>query len=132
MCLMMLTGLHAQTDSTFVGRFENTDLKITLDINLVEKNIEVPGQEVLGTLDGFIGCEKTTTVWTIVASSIDSEDKATLEVVNNYGSEDFTATLTRERDGSYTWKHLGGSTLKFPVDGKWHKIPSKVVLKRKE
>ena len=39
MCLMMLTGLHAQTDSTFVGRFENTDLKITLDINLVEKNI---------------------------------------------------------------------------------------------
>lgn len=131
MCMMSLMGLHAQVDSTFVGRFVNTEYNIFLNLNLVEKNVEVAGQEVLGTVDGYIGCEKTTTVWVIVDSSIDG-NKATLEVINNYGSEDFTATLTKESDGTYTLKHQGGSTLKFPVEKKWHKIPAKVAFKRKE
>ncbi len=129
-CLGSLLTLHAQVDSTFVGRLENKDLMIFLDINFVEKNIEVPGQEVLGELDGYIGHTKTANVWAIVSSEIDG-NKATLELVNNYGSEDFQALLTREPDGSYTLKHKGGSTLKFPVNGKWQKIPTKVTLQKK-
>ena len=36
-----------------------------------------------------------------------------------------------KKDGTYTYKHVSGSTLKFPVGQKWHKIPSKVVFKKK-
>ena len=91
----------------------------------------MPGQEVFGEMDGYVGSTQTTHVWAIVSSTVEG-NTATLDLVNNYGSEDFQATLTHEKDGSYTWKHQGGSTLKFPVDRKWQKIPTKVVFTRKE
>ena len=117
-------------DSTFIGRWENEELKIFVVLNLMEKNIEVPGQEVFGEMDGYIGCTETTHIWAIVSSQVEGKT-ATLDVINNYGSEDLQATFTREKDGSYTWKHQEGSTLKFPVDRKWYKIPGKVTFKKK-
>ena len=129
--LASMSDLHAQVDSTFVGKFENEEYKIFLQLNLEEKNIIVPGQEVFGEMDGYVGSTQTTHVWAIVSSTVEG-NTATLDLVNNYGSEDFQATLTHEKDGSYTWKHQGGSTLKFPVDRKWQKIPTKVVFTRKE
>ena len=128
--LACLSGLYAQIDSTFVGKFENEEYKIFLEINLVEKNILVPEQEVFGEMDGYVGSTQTTHVWTIVSSEVKG-NTAMMELVNNYGSEDFKATLTYEKDGTYTWKHQGGSTLKFPVNRKWQKIPGKVVFIRK-
>ena len=77
-----------------------------------------------------MGCTGTEHVWTIVTSEVKGHT-AHIEMINNYGSEDVSATLTHEKDGSYTYKHLSGSTLKFPVGQKWHKIPSKVVFKKK-
>ena len=150
LCIFHLTGIQAQemvtdqtleggnaenicqevaADSTFIGRWENEELKIFMVLNLVEKNIEVPGQEVFGEMDGYIGSTETTHVWAIVSSQVEGKT-ATLDVINNYGSEDLQATFTREKDGSYTWKHQEGSTLKFPVDRKWYKIPGKVTFKK--
>ena len=46
-------------------------------------------------------------------------------------SEDLTATLTAENDSLYVLKQVEGSTLKVPKEGKWQKLPSKLVLKRR-
>jgi hypothetical protein len=51
-------------------------------------------------------------------------NKAQLQMVNDYGSEDLEATLTRENDSIYILKQGKGSTLKVPNDGKWQKLPS--------
>ena len=107
--LMLVTfGSYAQDrpDSTFIGKIYNDELKVYIVMNLVDKNVTVPQQDIFGNVDH-------------------------IEMINNYGSEDVSATLTYEKDGSYTYKHLSGSTLKFPLGQKWHKIPSKVVFKRK-
>ena len=89
--LASMSGLHAQVDSTFVGKFENEEYKIFLQLNLEEKNIIVPGQEVFGEMDGYVGSTQTTHVWAIVSSTVEG-NTATLDLVNNYGSEDFQAT----------------------------------------
>ena len=68
-----------------------------------------------------------THVWVIVSSEVEG-NTAVIEMVNNYGSEDFSALLTLNADGSLTYKHLKGSTLKFPVNRKWQKIPQKVTF----
>lgn len=92
------------------------------------KNITIPGQEVLGCVDGFIASDNCKHVWAITSSEITSGKTAHIEAINNYGSEDLTARLTLNGDGSYTLKHTGGSTLKFPIKGKWQKIPGTTVF----
>lgn len=131
--LMLVTfGSYAQDrpDSTFIGKIYNDELKVYIVMNLVDKNVTVPQQDIFGNVDGYMGCTGTEHVWTIVTSEVKGHT-AHIEMINNYGSEDVSATLTHEKDGSYTYKHLSGSTLKFPVGQKWHKIPSKVVFKKK-
>ncbi len=123
------TDILAQVDSTYIGNFYNTEHKIFLKINLISKNIIVTDQEIFGELDGYIGSDQCNNIWAIVSSEI-NEDKVLLEIINNYGSEDFHATLTKDKDGNLIFKHAGGSVLKFPVNRKWQKIPSKVIFIR--
>ena len=130
LCMSNL-NIMAQADSTYIGRFYNQEYKIFLKIDLVNKNIVVEDQTVFGEMDGYIGSDQCNHIWAIVSSEIHN-DKAELEVVNNYGSEDFHATLTKDKDNNLVFKHTGGSVLKFPVNRKWQKIPTKIVFVRQK
>jgi hypothetical protein len=57
--------------------------------------------------------------------------EAEMTLINNYGNEDLTAKIIRLADGTYEYRFIDGSTLKFPVKNKWQKIPKTVKLKRK-
>ena len=92
------------------------------------ESITVPGQELYGELPGYLGKKHNSFCWLITSSKIDG-DKAELQMINDYGSEDLTATLTVENDSLYVLRQVEGSTLKVPKDGKWQKLPSKLVFK---
>ncbi|MBQ9222370.1 MAG: hypothetical protein IJ166_01375 [Prevotella sp.] len=130
LCMSNL-NIMAQGDSTYIGKFYNKEHKIFLKIDLVNKNIVVDDQTVFGEMDGYIGSDQCNHIWAIVSSEI-RNGKAEIEVVNNYGSEDFQATLTKDKDNNLFFKHTGGSVLKFPVNRKWQKIPSKVLFVRQK
>lgn len=115
--------LPAQTDSTFNVTLRNDEYKIYITMNLYDKNVDVPGQAVLGKVDGFIGSKQSSSKWIIVSSKIKNKHEAEIEVINDYGSEDFTAVIKRNSDGTYSYNKKDGSTLKFAVSGKWQKIP---------
>lgn len=115
---------------TFIGEYRNDELKIFLRINLIDKNVQVPKQDILGEIDGYIGSTQCDHVWPIVDSEVNG-NTAQLQLINNFGSEDFTATLTDNGDGTVTLKHIQGSTFKFPVNRKWQKIPKTVVFYKK-
>ena len=87
--------LPAQTDSTFNVTLHNDEYKIYITMNLYDKNVDVPGQAVLGKVDGFIASKQSTGKWIIVSSQIKSKNEAEIEVINDYGSEDFTAVIKR-------------------------------------
>lgn len=114
--------LPAQTDSTFNVTLCNDEYKIYITMNLYDKNVDVPGQAVLGKVDGFIGSKQSSGKWIIVSSKIKNKHEAEIEVINDYGSEDFTAVIKRNSDGTYSYNKKDGSTLKFAVRGKWQKI----------
>lgn len=117
-------------EKTFIGEYRNDELKIFLRINLIDKNVQVPKQDILGEIDGYIGSTQCDHVWPIVDSEVNG-NTAQLQLINNFGSEDFTATLTDNGDGTVTLKHIQGSTFKFPVNRKWQKIPKTVVFHKK-
>lgn len=129
--ILLASHIMAQTEKPFTGKFVNEELKIFIVINFHDKNVTVPGQEVFGDVDGYMGSTQCAHVWAIVSSEIQG-NTARIEMINNYGSEDFEASLTLNADGTLSFKHLSGSTLKFPVNNKWQKIPTKVAFKREE
>ena len=61
--------------------------------------------------------------------TVKNDHSAVIDVINDYGSEDFTALLTLDGEGNITMKHQEGSTYKIVVKNKYVKIPSKIVLK---
>lgn len=121
----------AQQGRPFDTTIRNEEYKIYIRLNLYDKNITVPGQDVLGEVDGYFGSTQSSTKWIVVASRLIDGRTSEIEVVNDYGSEDFTATLKVNDDGTYEYKKDGGSTLKFAVRGKWQKIPGNLELVRK-
>lgn len=119
------------TATEFKGRFVNDEYKIFVVINLKEKNVVIPKQEILGGLDGYFGSTQTSHAWAITSSKTKGK-KATIDVINNYGSEDFTATLSMSENGTLVFQHVKGSTFKFPVKSKWQKMPDKIVFEKQE
>ena len=115
----------------FDTTIHNDEYKIYITLNLYDKNVQVPDQDVLGEVEGYIGSSQCRSKWLIVDSRMVNDRTAELEVINDYGSEDFTAVLKMNNDGTYTFKKKNGSTLKFAVNRKWQKLPSTFQLTKK-
>ncbi len=121
----------AQKDSTiFKGYLSNNEYEVYLQINFYQNDIKVPGQEIFGTIAGFLGDRKDSRKWLITNAAIEGKT-AHLSIINDYGSEDLTADLTLESDGTYSLKQITGSNIKIARNRKWVKIPKKLTFMKK-
>lgn len=119
-----------QKDSTiFHAYLYNNEYDVYLRINFYDEDIKVPGQDLYGALPGYLGKNHNSFCWVITAAKIDGK-KASISLINDYGSEDLTATLSQKNDSVYILKQESGSTLKVPKNGKWQKLPKTLELKR--
>lgn len=128
--ITVLSASAQQNSKPFRAYLYNNDYEVFMRLDLYGESITVPGQELYGELPGYLGKKHNSFCWLITSSKIDG-DKAELQMINDYGSEDLTATLTVENDSLYVLRQVEGSTLKVPKDGKWQKLPSKLVFKRR-
>ena len=129
-CLASI-GMRAQSNNgPFRAYIYNNEFDVYLRINFYEQNITVPGQDLYGQVPGYLGKKNNSFAWIITSATIKG-DKAHLAIINDYGSEDLTATLTRKNDSIYVLKQIDGSTLKVPNKGKWQKLPKTLEFKRK-
>ena len=129
-CLTAI-GMKAQSNNTpFRAYLCNNEYNVFLRINFYEQDITVPGQDLFGQVPGYLGKKNNSFAWLITSAKING-DKAKLQLINDYGSEDLTATLTRKNDSIYVLKQESGSTLKVPNKGKWLKLPKTLEFKRK-
>lgn len=125
--LLVSVKFAAQSDKVFHTYIYNDEFKVYMDINLYENNVIVPNQELFGETPGYFGAKRDERKWLITSAKIDGKNTATLEIVNDYGSEDLTATLTfNPEDGSYVLKQKSGSRIKIVVNRKWVKIPTEL------
>ena len=130
---MCCTVLFAQKeDKSFHAYLYNNEYSVYLRINLYDQDIEVPGQPLYGKLPGYLGKEHNSFCWVITSCKVKDEEKAEMQLINDFGSEDLTATLTRVNDSLYVLRQESGSTLKVPKNGKWQKLPKRFVLKRRK
>lgn len=124
MCFLWSFACHAQSDSmAFHTYLYNKEYKVYLRINFYDNDVIIPDQDLLGPLPGYLGKEHNSFCWPIVSAEVKGK-KAHLQMVNDYGSEDLEATLTRENDSIYILKQGKGSVLKVPNNNKWQKLPN--------
>ena len=119
-------------DKAFRAYLYNKEYSVYLRINLYDQDVEVPGQPIYGKLPGYLGKEHNSFCWVITSCKVKNEERAELQLINDFGSEDLTATLTRVNDSLYVLRQESGSTIKVPKNGKWQKLPKRFVLKRKK
>ncbi len=132
--ILSVITLHiwAQEQKPFNVEISNDEYKIHIKMNLYDKDIIAPDNEALGKVDGYFGSTQSTNKWFITSSKIVNSKTAEIQVVNDYGSEDFNAVIKINNDGTYSYQKKNGSTLKFAVNSKWQKIPGSLTFSRKE
>lgn len=128
----VIQTVTAQTTTLpFKGYLENKEFDIYLRINFYDKNIQIPGQDYYGNLPGYLGKVNNPFCWVFVEAEMTSDKEATLSVVNDYGSEDLTATLVCKDDSTFVLRQGSGSSIKIPRDRKWFKLPKNIEFKRR-
>lgn len=126
------TTCLAQSDSTaFRGYFYNNEYNVYLNIDLYDEDIAVPNHDILGNLPGYLGKKNNNFFWLVVSKEIKSDKQAEINLINDYGSEDLTATFTMKNDSIFVLKQEDGSTLKVANKGKWQKLPSSLEFKKR-
>lgn len=130
--LLLCPSLWAQKqEDSFRAYIYNNTYNVYLRINLYDQDITVPGQELYGKLPGYLGKRHNSFCWVITSCEVKDEKIAELQLINDFGSEDLKATLTRKNDSVYVLKHVTGNTIKVPNNGKWQKLPKTLEFIRK-
>lgn len=133
-CGIMADDGEQKTDSDiFNATIYNDEEQVFIYMDFARQALVIPGQEVFGEMAGYFKTSYDSRYWMITSAEIDKKGRtATLEIINDYGSEDLTATLTfNPKDSTYTLRQSQGATIKFAKNRKWHKIPKDLHFKRK-
>lgn len=123
-----LSLLTAQAAEPWRLRLENNVEQATLKIDLYEESVDVPGMELLGPMNGYLGGKGVYGVWMVTSFDIKDDRTATLRLSNDQGSETQSIRLTQQTDSTYLMELQGGVVVKRAVNRKLVKIPSKIVL----
>lgn len=133
--IILFTAIFAtvsaqQSQGTFSGYLTNEEYDVYLRIDFQNQNVTIPRQEIYGELPGYLGKKHNSFCWPITSVKKKGSREMVMTMVNDFGSEDLTATLTLQNDSTYLMKQTSGSTLKVPKNGKWQKLPKTLVFKR--
>lgn len=123
--LSLLTSFAQNECENFRAYLFNKEYQLFIRIDLCNEAITIPGQELYGQLPGYIGKKNNSFCWIITSAEIKNRN-AHLSMINDYGSEDFTATLSQKNDSVYVFQYNDGSAFKMPYNGKWQKLPKKL------
>ena len=106
----------------------NAEEKVVLRIDLNEETVTVPGMEMFGPQNGYLGGPGVYGVWTVTSFKVESDKTATLRLSNDLGSETQSIVLTQQTDSTYLMELKGGVVVKRAVNRKLVKIPQKMEL----
>lgn len=122
----------ADNDSTtFKGYLYNQKYNVYIQMDFYHNNVTVPYQEIYGELPGFFGDKQDGRKWLFTSATIKNKNTAELQIINDYGSEDLTATLTKVNDSTFVLKQEKGSTMKIARNRKWVKMPGELEFIKK-
>ena len=118
-------------DRSFRAYLINNEYEVYLRINFYDQDISISGHELYGDLPGYLGKKNNSFCWVITSCEVHNEKKATMQMINDFGSEDLEATLIRKNDSVYVLRQGSGNPIKVPRNGKWQKLPKQIEFKKK-
>lgn len=118
--------------TTFKGYLYNGKFDVYIQMDFYHNNIIVPYQEIYGELPGYFGDRQDGRKWLITDANISNPNTANLQMINDYGSEDLTATIKQINDTTYELKQETGNTLKIARNRKWVKMPKVIEFIKKD
>lgn len=127
--LFALTAMMAtaQDSLTFKGKIVNKEYQVWIEMDFYSKTVVCHGQEIFGENPGYLGAKRDTRKWIVLDADIEG-NVASLTIVNDYGSDDLSATLTQRPDGTYLLEQQEGSPLRIVVNNKWVKLPKRLTF----
>lgn len=130
--LLAAAAGSAQTgDKPFKGRYTNSEYGVYICLDAYDAKIIAPDREMFGPLPGYLGKQHNSFCWLITEAKLRKKSEVSLSLINDYGSEDLTATLTQKDDSTFVLRCETGSPLKVPNKGKWQKLPKELTFKWK-
>ena len=125
--MVFVLVFSAKAEEPFKCIVTNKEYNVFLRLNLYEETIPIPGQDILGNTFGYLKKPTDSRVWIVTGATISKDGKkASLEMVNDYGSEDLNAELILNSDSTYLLRQLSGSTIKIAGKNKWIKLPKEL------
>lgn len=124
--LCFVSSMHAEGPWKFKLLCPEED--IHLHIDLYEETIKVPGMEMFGPQNGYLG-GNVYGVWTVTSFKIQDDKVATLKISNDLGSETQKLVLTQYSDSIYTLRFDGTNVVKRAIGRKLVKIPGEIKMK---
>lgn len=133
MPFFLLSGIKAQNinkeEEPWRMKLLSTEGEIKLFIDLYEESIQVPGMDMFGPMNGYMG-GNIYGVWMITSHTIDNNKTCKLRLSNDLGSEAQECILTQENDSIYKLTLKGGVSIKKVVNKKLVKLPATIEFKR--
>lgn len=112
--LSLLTSFAQNECENFRAYLFNKEYQLFIRIDLCNEAITIPGQELYGQLPGYIGRKNNSFCWIITSAEIKNRN-AHLSMINDYGSEDFTATLSQKTIPSMFFSTMTVARLKCHI-----------------
>ncbi len=97
LCLASISASAQTKQEPFRAYLINKELDVVMRINFYQQDVTVPSQDLLGQVPGYLSKRFNSFAWVITDAEVKGH-KATLQMINDYGSEDLTATLSAKGD----------------------------------
>ena len=128
--MLLSASARISAGEPFRGTFRGDDLKITLEINLYEEDVRVPGMEMFGPMNGYLRGTDLYCTWYVSSIQKTTDSEATVHFSNELGSETQVAELTLKDDSLLTLRQTKGAVLKKVVGKKLQKLPTEITFTR--
>lgn len=132
LCALLLASSATQAAEPWKLSLYNQTEEVEVHIDLYEETIDVPGMDMFGPMNGYIGGKGVYGKWMVTSFNIKDDKSATLRVSNDLGSETQSVLLTWQNDSTYMMELQGGVVIKKAVNRKLVKIPAKIQLSIKQ
>ncbi|MDE5980929.1 MAG: hypothetical protein K2F69_03175 [Bacteroidaceae bacterium] len=110
---------------------ENREMNLTIEADLYEESIEVPGLEMFGPLNGYVSGRGIYGVWAITGVKKVNDNEAVVHFSNDLGSETQAVRLVWENDSTLLLEQKGGTTFKRVENKKLVKLPAKIIFNKR-
>ena len=120
------TNSVGKDSTTFKGYLYNQKYDVFIVMDFYNNNVVVPQQEIYGDMSGYFGDRQDGRKWLFTSATIKNNKTAEIQIINDYGSEDLTATLSTDDGKNFKLKQGKGSTLKIARNRKWLKMPKEL------